>query len=418
MATQTKDYYSTLGVKRGATAEEIRKAFRKLARKYHPDVNPNDKRAEEKFKEISQANDVLSDEKKRKIYDQVGFYSDNIDPAAAEAAARGGYGGGFAGGGFPGGARAGGRGGQEVPFDFGGFDFSDFQGGGGHARPGTQEQAGGGFGGSFKDIFGGMFNGGHKARGSRPGSDLEYQVSVDFWSAVRGGVARLEIQRQETCPACKGKSATGGGSECPECHGTGQVTQMGGRMKFNIQCPRCGGTGKQQSGCPTCNGEGVMARREPLEFRIKAGTRDGQRIRLAGRGNAGTDGGAAGDLFLIVKVGTHPVFTRVADDIHVTVPVTMTEAALGAKIDVPTIDTHDGGGRTQLKIPPGTQTGQKLRLREKGVPSASHEGMRGDEIVEVKIVVPHVQDERSKEILRELAKLNPEDPRAELLGEV
>ena len=418
MATQTKDYYSTLGVKRGATAEEIRKAFRKLARRYHPDVNPNDKRAEEKFKEISEANDVLSDAKKRKIYDQVGFYSDSIDPAAAEAAARGGYGAGFGGGGFPGGARVGGRGGQEVPFDFGGFDFSDFQSSGGHGRGGAQEQAGGGFGGSFKDIFGGMFSGGHKARGPRPGTDLEYQVSVDFWSAVRGGVARLEIQRQEVCPACKGKSTMGGGSECPECHGTGQVTQMGGRMKFNIQCPRCGGTGKQQQGCPTCNGEGVVARREPLEFRIKAGTRDGQRIRLAGRGNAGTDGGAAGDLFLIVKVGTHPVFTRVADDIHVTVPVTMTEAALGAKIDVPTIDTHDGGGRTQLKIPPGTQTGQKLRLREKGVPSASREGMRGDEIVEVRIVVPHVQDERSKEILRELAKLNPEDPRAELLGEV
>jgi len=310
-----------------------------------------------------------------------------------------------------------------VPFDVGGFDFSDFQSGGGHGRRGAQEQAGGGFGGSFKDIFGGMFSGGQKTRGPRPGTDLEYQVNVDFWSAVRGGVARLEIQRQEVCPTCKGKSTTGGGSECPECHGTGLVTQMGGRMKFNIQCPRCGGTGRLQSGCPTCDGEGVVTRSEPLEFRIKAGTRDGQRIRLAGRGNAGTDGGAAGDLFLIVKVGTHPVFTRVGDNIHVTVPVTMTEAALGAKIDVPTIDTHidgthEGGGRTQLKIPPGTQTGQKLRLREKGVPSASREGVRGDEIVEVKIVVPHVQDERSKEILRELAKLNPEDPRAELLGEV
>jgi molecular chaperone DnaJ len=407
-------------VKREATAEEIRKAFRKLARKYHPDVNPNDKKAEEKFKEISEANDVLSDTKKRKIYDQVGFYSDNIDPAAAEAAARGGYGGGFSGGGFPGGgyAGAGARGGQEVPFDFGGFDFSDFQSGTGHGRGGVQEPGGGGFGGSFKDIFGGVFSGGRKTRGPRPGTDLEYQVSVDFWSAVRGGVARLEIQRQEACPTCKGKSSTGGGSECPECHGTGQVTQMGGRMKFNIQCPRCGGTGKVQSGCPTCDGEGVVTRREPLEFRIKPGTRDGQRIRLAGKGNAGTDGGAAGDLYLIVKVGTHPVFTRVADDIYVTVPVTMTEAALGAKIEVPTIDTHDGGGRTQLKIPPGTQTGQKLRLREKGVPSAAHEGVRGDEIVEVKIVVPRVQDERSKEILRELAKLNPEDPRAELLGEV
>ena len=417
MATQTKDYYSTLGVKKTATAEDVRKAFRKLARKYHPDVNPNDKKAEEKFKEISEANDVLSDEKKRKIYDQLGFYSDNIDPAAAEAAARGGYGGGFPGGAA--GAGRGGRGGQEVPFDFEGFDFSGFQGGG-RARGGAQEQSGGGFGGSFRDIFGGIFSGGNKAaaHGPRPGTDLEYQVSVDFWSAVRGGVARLEIERQETCPSCKGKSTTGGSVECPECGGSGQVTQMGGRMKFNIQCPRCNGTGKVQNACTTCDGEGVITKREPLEFRIKPGTRDGQRIRLAGKGNAGTDGGAPGDLFLIIKVGTHPVFTRVADDIHVTVPVTVAEAALGAKIEVPTIDTHEGGGRTQLKIPPGTQTGQKLRLREKGVPSAAHEGKRGDEIVEVKVVVPKVQDERSKEILRELAKLNPEDPRAELLREV
>jgi molecular chaperone DnaJ len=241
---------------------------------------------------------------------------------------------------------------------------------------------------------------------------------VDFWTAVRGGVARLEIQRQEICPTCKGKSTTGGSVECPECHGSGQVTQMGGRMKFNIQCPRCGGTGKVQNACPTCDGEGVVIKREPLEFRIKAGTRDGQRIRLAGKGNAGTNGGPAGDLFLIIKAGTHPVFTRTGDDIYVTVPVTMTEAALGAKIDVPTIDSHEGGGRTQLKIPPGTQTGQKLRLREKGVPSAANEGKRGDQIVEVKVVVLKVQDERSKEILRELAKLNPEEPREPLFAAV
>jgi molecular chaperone DnaJ len=413
--TQTKDYYGTLGVKKTATAEEIRKAFRKAARKYHPDVNPNDKKAEEKFKEISEANDVLSDEKKRKIYDQLGFYSDNIDPAAAEAAARGGYGGGASSAGYGGGRPGAGRGaGQEVPFDFGGFDFSDFQGG----RAAQQESAGG-FGGSFKDIFSGMFNGGKQAsRGPQPGTDLEYQVSVDFWTAIRGGVTRLEIQRQEVCPTCKGKSTTGGSVECPECHGSGQVTQMGGRMKFNIQCPRCGGSGKVQNSCPTCDGEGVVTKREPLEFRIKPGTRDGQRIRLAGKGNAGTNGGPAGDLFLIIKAGTHPVFTRTADDIYVSVPVTMTEAALGAKIDVPTIDSHEGGARTQLKIPPGTQTGQKLRLREKGVSSASREGVRGDEIVEVKIVVPKVHDERSKEILRELAKLNPEDPREDLFQNV
>jgi molecular chaperone DnaJ len=414
MATQTKDYYGTLGIKKTATTDEIRKAFRKLARKYHPDVNPGDKKAEEKFKEISEANDVLSDEKKRKVFDQFGFYSDNIDAAAAEAAARGGYAGGAPRG-------AGRQAGQEVPFDFGGFDFSDFQ----ERGSGAQEQQGGGFGGSFRDIFGGMFGGqkGAQARGAQAGSDIEYQVSVDFWTAVRGGVARLEIQRQETCPTCKGKSTTGGSMECPECHGAGQVTQMGGRMKFNIQCPRCGGSGRVQNACATCAGEGVVTRKEPLEFRIKAGTRDGQRIRLAGKGNAGTGGGAAGDLFLIIKAGTHPVFRRVGDDIHVTVPVTIVEAALGAKIDVPTIDTHqdgmhEGGGRTQLKIPPGTQTGQKLRLREKGVPSAATEGVRGDEIVEVKIVVPKVQDERSKEILRELAKLNPDDPREGIFAEV
>ncbi len=410
--TQQKDYYGTLGVKKTATPEEIRKAFRKLARKYHPDVNPGDKKSEEKFKEISEANDVLSEEKKRKVYDQFGFYSDNIDAAAAEAAARGGYGGGFPGGGR---TRSGG-GAQEVPFDFGGFDFSGFQGGG---RGAQQEQGGGGFGG-FRDIFSGMFSGGgQKAqRGPQPGTDLEYLVNVDFWTLVRGGVTRLEITRQETCKTCKGRGTQGGTVECPECHGSGQVTQMGGRMKFNIQCPKCGGSGKAQSACPTCDGEGVVTRKEPLEFRIKPGTRDGQRIRLAGKGNAGTDGGAAGDLYLIIKGGTHPVFTRSGDDIHVTVPVTISEAALGAKIDVPTIDTHEGEGRTQLKIPPGVQTGQKLRLREKGVPSASREGVRGDQIVEVKVVVPRVQDERSKEILREFSKLNPEDPRAGIFAEV
>ena len=407
--TKNKDYYGVLGIKKTATADEIRKAFRKLARKYHPDVNPGDKKAEEKFKELSEANDVLSDDKKRKVYDQLGFYSDNIDPAAAEAAARGGYGGG---GGYAGGGRGGA---QEVPIDFDGFDFSDFPGG-------TQQQPGGGGGGfgGFRDVFSQMFSGGRNAasRGPQPGTDLEYQVNVDFWTAVRGGVTRLEIQRQEVCPTCKGKSTTGGSTECPECNGSGQVTQMGGRMKFNIQCPRCGGSGKVQNTCQTCQGNGVITKTEQLEFRIKPGTRDGQRIRLAGKGNAGTNGGQAGDLFLIIKAGTHPVFTRTGDDIYVTVPVTVAEAALGAKIDVPTIDTHEGGGRTQLKILPGTQTGQKLRLREKGVPSAVHDGKRGDQIVEVKIVVPKVQDERSKEILRELAKLNPEDPRDEIFEKV
>jgi molecular chaperone DnaJ len=414
---QTKDYYGTLGVKKTATQDEIRKAFRKLARKYHPDVNPGDKKAEEKFKEISEANDVLSEEKKRKVYDQLGFYSDNIDPAAAEAYARAGG----AQGGFRGGRASGSA--QDVPFDFSGFDFSDFTPEG--RRTQSSQGSGGGFGSSFRDIFGGMFNReGRQPRGPQPGTDLEYQVEIDFWTAIRGGVTRLEIQRQSQCPTCKGTGAVGKPMECPECHGTGQVQQTGGRMKFNIQCPRCGGSGKVQNACPTCDGAGVVTRHEPLEFRIKAGTRDGQRIRLAGKGNAGTEGAAAGDLYLIIRVGHNKIFRRVADDIHITVPITAMEAALGARIEVPTIDAPKNGGeghhggRAQLKIPPGTQTGQKLRMREKGVPSATREGQRGDQIVEITIVVPRVQDERSKEILRELQKLNPEDPRAQLFNEV
>jgi len=393
--TQHKDYYATLGVKKTATPEEIRKAFRKLARKYHPDVNPGDKKAEEKFKEISEANDVLSEEKKRKIYDQFGFYSDQIDPAAAEAAARAGQSG-YA----PGGARPGGAG-QGMPFDFSGFDFSE-------EAPG----AGGTSWGGFRDIFSGMFSR-ERPEGPQPGTDLEYQVNVDFWTAIRGGVARLEIQRQEVCPTCHGRASTGGSQTCPECHGSGQVTQMGGQMKFNIQCPRCGGTGKVQNACPTCHGEGVVYRTEPLEFRIKPGTRDGQRIRLAGKGNAGLRGGAAGDLYLIIRTGAHPVFTRNGDDISLTLPVTVAEAALGGRIEVPTID-----GRAQLRIPPGTQSGQKLRMRERGVPSATREGARGDQIVTVEVAVPQVRDERSREILREFAKLNPEDPRTEIWAKV
>jgi molecular chaperone DnaJ len=391
MATTTnKDYYAMLGVKKTATPEEIRKAFRKLARKYHPDVNPNDKKAEEKFKEISEANDILSDEKKRKVYDQLGFYSDQIDPAQAEAYARQQSGGGAG------------------PVDFGGFDFSGFQGGGGGAQTGPGSPGWG----SFKDIFSGIFSGAQqpaRPRGPQPGTDLEYQATVDFWTAIRGGQARLQVTRQEVCPTCHGQAQTGGPITCPECNGAGQVTQMGGRMKFNIPCPGCNGTGRTSNDCPTCHGEGVVERTETVEFRIKPGTRDGQRIRLQGKGNAGLNGGPAGDLFLIVRTGTHPVFTRQGDDILINVPVAVPEASLGSKVDVPTID-----GRAQLKIPPGTQPGQKLRMRERGVESAQRPGQRGDQIVTVEVVVPHLQDERSREIMRELAKLNPQDPREKL----
>ena len=405
MPTQTKDYYGVLGVKKNASTEDIRKAFRKLARKYHPDVNPGDKVAEEKFKAISEANDVLSDPKKRKIYDQLGYYSDNISPEAAEAYARagGGAGGGFSG--FPrGGTRTSGA--QGVPFDFSGFDFSDMFEGAGAGRTTERKR-----GSSFRDIFSGIFSGrgASQATEPEPGSDLEYQVNVGFWQAIRGAVMRLNITRRDVCGNCHGRGFIEAPGVCPECGGKGQITQTGGRMKFNVQCPRCHGTGKNVSTCAVCGGEGAVERTEPLEVRIKPGTRDGQRIRLAGKGNAGLYGGPSGDLYVTIRTGDHPVFHREGDDIHLTVPVSATEAALGAKIEVPSID-----GRTLLKIPPGTQSGQKLRLREKGVPSATKEGTRGDEIVEVKVTVPMPRDERTKELLRELARLNPEDPRAEL----
>jgi len=406
-----KDYYDLLGVKKSASTEDIRKAFRKLARKYHPDVNPGDKAAEERFKQISEANDVLSDPKKRKVYDQLGYYSDNIDPAAAEAyarAAQGGY------GPTPGG----GRGPQGVPVDFSGFDFSDIFGAGGGTGGGQASTGGGGTrSGSFRDIFSGIFGGagrgGMEPEAPEAGTDLDYQVNVGFWQAIRGAEMRLQVTRLDTCSNCHGSGYIEQPGVCPECGGSGQIQQTSGRMKFNTTCPRCGGTGRQRSICNVCSGDGVVSRPENITVRIKPGTRDGQRIRLAGKGNAGPRGGAPGDLYIVIRAGQHPVFQRDGDDISLAVPVSMTEAALGAKIEVPTID-----GRTMMKIPPGTQSGQKLRLREKGVPSATKDGVRGDEIVEVKIVVPHVQDERSKEILRELAKLNPDDPRAELWKQI
>jgi molecular chaperone DnaJ len=407
--TTKKDYYELLGVKKSASAEDIRKAFRKLARKYHPDVNPGDKSAEEKFKAMSEANDVLSDPKKRKIYDQVGFYSDNIDAATAEAYARGGPTGAGGFGGFPGAGPQAQTTGQGAPFDFGGFDFSDF-------ADQSRGQRSSGSGGGFRDIFSSMFGGRGGAaaqEGPEPGSDLEYQVNVPFWTAIRGGVMRLNITRQDACANCHGHGTIQAAGVCPQCKGKGTVEQTGGRMKFNVACPRCQGTGKNVYTCAACHGEGVVSRTEPLEVRIKAGTRDGQRIRLPGKGNAGLHGGPAGDLYVIIRTENHPVFRRDGDDIQITVPVTATEAALGAKIEVPTID-----GRALLKVPQGTQSGQKLRLREKGVSSATKEGVRGDEIVEVKITVPMPRDEKTKELLRELAKLNPEDPREELFKNV
>ena len=394
MPTAKKDYYETLGVSKGASEDDIRKSYRRLARKYHPDLNPGDKSAEEKFKAVQEAYDILNDSKKRQMYDQFGFYSENGMPGA------GGAGGPFGGGGG---------------FDFGGFDFTEFTKGG--AR---ESQTGGGFGGggAFRDIFGQFFGGGRgagAAQGRVPerGADLEYSVSIDFWQAIKGTQIKLNVQRQESCAQCggTGQSAKAAAS-CPECNGTGHVTQMAGAMKFNLSCPRCQGTGRLQNACGGCYGEGRIVRPETVEMRIPQGVQTGTRLRVAGKGNAGTMGGAPGDLYINVRVEPHPFFERDGDNINIRIPVTISEAGLGAKIEVPTID-----GRALLKIPQGTQNGQKFRLREKGVFSARR-NTRGDQIVEIALQAPDVANERTRELLRELGAVDTKDPRAELWAKV
>jgi molecular chaperone DnaJ len=361
-----EDYYQILNVKRDASQDEIKKAYRKLARKFHPDVNPGDKQSEERFKKISQAYEVLSDVKKREIYDNYGTYSDNFQ----------------AGPGAPGGG-----------FDFSGFDFSNL----GRSN--------------FSDIFSQIFSG-TEAGTAQPqkGEDLEYQISIGFNDALKGLQTRISFARKELCPECSGRGQVSGGKArtCPTCRGTGKIGQMRGGLQFSSTCPQCGGTGEIGRKCPHCGGEGRVQVTDSLEIKIPPGVQTGSRIRFAGKGNAGIHGAPPGDLYIVTTVAAHPFFERVGDNLYSKVPVTVTEAALGAKIEVPTVE-----GRAVVKIPPGTQSGQKFRLRGKGAPSL-RASTRGDQFVEVRIVLPRVADERSKELLRELARLNPEDPRKDL----
>lgn len=384
------DYYETLGVPRGAKPEEIRKAYRRLARKFHPDVNPGDKAAEERFKKMQEAYEVLGDSKKKQMYDQHGFYSASGVPPGAEGARQG------------------------PEMGFGGFDFSDFftQATGGRAASGG---AGAGSG-RFGDIFSQVFGRGARAEpapSSEKGADLEYAVDVDFWQSIRGAQLPLSVTHFESCEACGGSGRQGGQTTvCPQCNGSGHVTQTAGAMRFSLSCPRCGGQGRLKNMCPRCHGEGRASRVETVEVRIPAGVQTGTRLRVPGKGNAGTLGAPGGDLYITIRVEPHPFFKREGDNIIIQAPITITEAGLGAKIEVPTID-----GRALLKIPLGTQNGQKFRLREKGVLN-SRSGVRGDQIVEVQVQAPRVRDERTKELLRELASLNSEDPRADIWAKV
>jgi molecular chaperone DnaJ len=368
-----EDYYSILGVSRNAKEPEIKKAYRRMARKSHPDVNPGDKSAEERFKKIQAAYDVLSDSKKRAIYDQYGFYSENFKEQ-------------------PGGGRGFGEG---VPhgFDFSGMDF---------------EQSGQS---SFRDVFSELFSGGMpRGRPSGPakGEDLEHHLNISFMESIQGLSARMVLNRRGACPACDGSGLDRASAQqtCSSCKGTGQEGRSHGFMRFSGPCRVCGGTGKVGGRCKSCGGSGTVPFQETITVRIPAGVANGYRMRVPGKGNAGRAGGPPGDLYLIISVRPHDFFRREGSDIVCTVPITVTEAALGTKIEVPSID-----GKALLRIPPGTQSGQKFRLRGKGAPSLRGESP-GNQIVEVRVVVPRVADERSKEILRELARLNPENPRA------
>src|SRR5713226_1788714 len=366
-----KDYYAVLGVDRRAKPEEIRKAYRRLARKHHPDLNPGNKSAEEKFKEISGAYEILGDEKKRQIYDQYGFYAENIPP------------GGYPPGSQPSGGNAG--------FDFSGFDFSE---------PVAEAEKRGGAGASFRDLFSQIFSRGAEREPESEvperGSDIEHHLRLGFWDAIRGTQVRITVARNEACPTCRGTGAASGPAvTCTACGGSGKVTRQAGAMRFSVTCPNCGGSGRERRSGPSRRGTGYVRKPETFEVRIPAGVDTGSRVRVPGKGNSGIRGGGPGDLFIVTEVEPHPLFERKGDNLYVKLPVTVSEAALGAKVEVPTID-----GPASIKIPPGTQSGQMLRLRGKGTPSL-RSALRGDQFYEVQVRVPRVADERSKEILRE-----------------
>jgi molecular chaperone DnaJ len=381
-----KDYYQILGVKKDAKGDEIKKSYRRLARKFHPDVNPNDKTAEDKFKQVQEAYDVLSDAKKRKVFDRFGYYADNLDPDSP----------------FSSGASAGAAGAPP------GYDFSGFSWDVGSTGTGT----GGGSG--FRDIFADLFGGGGpKAQPEPPrplakrGRDIEMPLAMSFEEAFTGLATNITVNRSEQCSRCQGAGDTGGPVvQCTTCKGTGQVMRTGGRLQFSQSCPDCEGTGRRRQPCSLCNGKGVTPKTEQVKIKIPAGVDTGSRVRVPKKGHGGRLGAEPGDLFILTNVGKHPFLTRKGDNAYITVPITVSEAALGTRIEVPTVE-----GKAQLKVPSGTESGQKFRLRERGFPSLRNPKLRGDQFVEVKITLPRVISEETKEILRQFEKLNPENPR-------
>ena len=359
------DFYVILGLDRDAAAGDIKRAYKRLARRFHPDINPGDRMAAAQFRQIAEAYETLIDPDRRRRYD------------------------------------AGGRGVavETSTFGFEGFDFS--------------VSVGGASASTFGDLFADVLRHRETRRDEgavERGADLHASITLSFEDAMRGGPRPLTVTRQEHCRACHGAGRLHTSERrCAQCHGTGVVKSARGHMVFSKPCPPCGASGRlRQAACPTCAGQQVEMRSEPLTIHVPPGLAEGARIRVPAKGHVGRNGGDNGDLYITIHVQAHPLFRREGDDLHLVVPVAVHEAALGAKIDVPSLE-----GLARLRVPPGTQSGQRFRLRERGVPSP-RDGRRGDIVVEVRLVLPKLLDERSKELLREFGKINGDDLRREL----
>jgi molecular chaperone DnaJ len=352
------DLYIVLGIEHGASESEIKRAYRRLARRFHPDINPGDRTAEARFRQILEAYETLIDPARRSKYD-----AGHPDPQPAR------------------------------PSGFEGFDFS---------TRGVDYSA------TFGDLFAEVLTErGARNDTSQRGADLHAEMAVSFEEALSGTQRAVTITRREICRTCAGSGRTRmSPGVCHLCHGTGSVRSVRGHMVFSGNCTSCGGTGQQMPRpCDPCSGTGVETRSETVTVRVPGGVADGDRLRVPGKGHAGTRGGPPGDLYVTAKVASHPLYRREGDDLHMIVPVAVHEAALGTKVIVRTLE-----GDARLRVPPGTQSGQRFRLRERGAPS-TRTGLRGDLVVEVRIMLPKVLDERSKELLREFGRLNAEGVR-------
>jgi molecular chaperone DnaJ len=370
-----KDYYKLLGVEKKASDKEIKDAYRKLARKYHPDANPGDKDSEDRFKEISEAYEVLSNAEKRKQYDSGGMFT-----------GAGGPGPGFG------------------PFDFGGAG----------SRPGSRSYTYSGDLGDLGDIFNlfsgmGTGTGTGRRREQRKGRDLSTDVTVSFDEALTGITIPLTVSGRSVCPTCKGSGAKAGTlpKTCPTCGGRGSVSQNQGPFAFSRPCPACGGRGTViEEPCETCRGAGAVEMPRSVKVKIPAGIKDGGKVRFPGKGEAGPPGGVPGDLFVNVRVKPHKYFKRKDRDILLDLPLTFPEAAMGTTVEIPTIN-----GKVKLKVPAGTSDGRKFRLRGKGAPKPKGKG-HGDMIVTARLVVPKKMTAKEKELVKKLQELEKEDPRA------